>query len=199
MKAALSVLDRFAPDLGVSLADNHHSYQQYPWIKDICVGAGIEVSKEEIAARRAKGLITTYYVCCADEFPNTFTFSASAEAVYAAWHAVALDFDGFLRWSYNSWVENPLTDSRFRTWPAGDTYIVYPDARSSIRFERLIEGIQDAEKIRVLRKKYSESDSPEAHEKLAALEESITFFDTLEPTDNWQDKLNEAKNLLNTL
>jgi hypothetical protein len=155
-------IESAAPELGVSLADNHKSYRDYPWIKDICVGAGNEVTKEEIAARRAKGLITTYYVCCSDPFPNMFTFSAPAESVYAAWYAVAADFDGFLRWAYNSRVENPLTDSRFRTWPAGDTYMVYPDARSSIRFERLVEGIQDAEKIRVLRKKYTEGKQPES-------------------------------------
>ena len=199
MKAALSVLERYAPDLGVSLADNHKSYQEYPWIRDICVGAGAKVSKEEIAARRAKGLITTYYVCCADKFPNTFTFSPSAESVYAAWYAVACDFDGFLRWAYNSWVENPLTDSRFRTWPAGDTYMVYPDARSSIRFERLVEGIQDAEKIRVLRKKYNEEGTPEAIDKLAELEEVLAGFETLEPSGDWQKQLNQAKQILNKL
>lgn len=197
MQAALKVLGSVAPELGVSLADNHKSYKQYPWIKDICVGAGNRVSKEDIAARRAKGLTTTYYVCCSDAFPNMFTFSAPAESVYAAWHAVANDLDGFLRWAYNSWVENPLTDSRFRTWPAGDTYIVYPDARSSIRFERLIEGIQDAEKIRVLRRQYSEEKTPAALSKLNRLEEAIGYFDTNKPFQHWQVRLNEAKRLLN--
>ncbi|QRX62678.1 DUF4091 domain-containing protein [Dysgonomonadaceae bacterium zrk40] len=197
MKAALELLERYAPDLGVSLADNHKSYQEYPWIRDICVGAEAKVSKEEIAARRAKGLITTYYVSCADSFPNMFTFSPSAESVYAAWYAVACDFDGFLRWAYNSWVENPLTDSRFRTWPAGDTYMVYPDARSSIRFERLVEGIQDAEKIRVLRKKYNEEGTPEALAKLEELEEAIAGFETLEPSGDWQQQLLHAKQILN--
>ncbi|MGI6574160.1 MAG: glycoside hydrolase domain-containing protein [Fermentimonas sp.] len=198
MAAALKVLKRYAPELGVSLADNHKSYQQYPWIKDICVGAGAWPTQEEIATRREKGLTTTYYVCCADKFPNMFTFSPSAESVYAAWHAVALNLDGFLRWAYNSWVESPLTDSRFRTWPAGDTYIVYPDARSSIRFERLVEGIQDAEKIRVLRKEYGEDNSSEALEKLTRLEEVIKFFETRVPSDDWQERLNEAKQLLNS-
>ena len=33
----------------------------------------------------------------------------------------------------------------------GDTYFVYPDGRSSIRYERLLEGIQLSEKIRLLR------------------------------------------------
>ncbi len=197
MQAALGVLEHYAPELGVSLADNHKSYQQYPWIKDICVGAGVQVSKDEIAERRAKGLITTYYVCCSDKFPNMFTFSQPDEAVYAAWYAVAADFDGFLRWAYNSWVENPLTDSRFRTWPAGDTYMVYPDARSSIRFERLVEGIQDVEKIRVLRTEYSEENTPEAIEKLKNLEEKIAYFNTRTPSDDWVDRLIEAKKMLN--
>lgn len=199
MQAALKVLDEVAPELGVSLADNHKSYQEYPWIKDICVKAGNRVSREEIAARRAKGLVTTYYSYCGTKFPNMFTFSPSAESVYAAWYAVACDFDGFLRWAYNSWVENPLTDSRFRTWPAGDTYMVYPDARSSIRFERLVEGIQDAEKIRVLRNTVKQSGTPESLEKLNQLEEAITYFETLEPSDDWPEKLHQAKQLLNSI
>ena len=118
-------------------------------------------------------------------------------ACVAAWHAVAADFDGFLRWAYNSWVENPLTDSRFRTWPAGDTYMVYPDARSSIRFERLVEGIQDAEKIRILRKQYTDENTAESLTKLNQLNEAISYFNTMEPSADWQNKLNEAKKLLN--
>ena len=54
-------------------------------------------------------------------------------------------------------MSDPLHDSRFRTWAAGDCYIVYPDARSSIRFERLIEGIQNCEKVRILRRQHLSS------------------------------------------
>lgn len=197
MQAALKVLETAAPELGISLADNHKSYKQYPGIKDISVGANSVVDKEDIITRRAEGLNTTWYVCCADPFANMFTFSEPAEAVYAGWHTVAADLDGMLRWAYNSWVENPLTDSRYKTWPAGDTYMVYPDARSSIRFERLIEGIQDAEKIRILRKQYSDENTSESLAKLNELEEAIKYFFTLEPSDDWNDKLNEAKKLLN--
>ena len=35
---------------------------------------------------------------------------------------------------------------------SGDTYLVYPYNRSSMRFERLIDGIENAEKIRQLRR-----------------------------------------------
>jgi HKD family nuclease len=74
---------------------------------------------------------------------------------------------------------------------------VYPDARSSIRFERLVEGIQDVEKIRILRKKYTGENTPESLKKLSQLEEAIAGFGTLEPSGDWQKKLNDAKRLLN--
>ncbi|MDE7152547.1 MAG: DUF4091 domain-containing protein, partial [Candidatus Amulumruptor sp.] len=33
----------------------------------------------------------------------------------------------------------------------GDTYFIYPDGRTSIRYERMVEGIELAEKIKALR------------------------------------------------
>jgi len=173
MKATLDLLHKVAPEFGVALADNHKSYKQYPYLKDICIGYGATFDAEDLAYRKAHGLISTYYVCCSDKFPNVFTFSDPAEATYIAWYATAAGLDGFLRWAYNSWVENPVIDSRFRTWPAGDTYIVYPGARSSIRFERLREGIQDAEKIWILREKFKKDGETE---KLAKLNEEVEKF-----------------------
>ena len=65
--------------------------------------------------------------------------------------------DGYLRWAYNSWPLEPLLDSRFRSWAGGDTYLVYPGARSCIRFERLIEAYRRMRRsisfVRNLRKK----------------------------------------------
>ena len=45
-------------------------------------------------------------------------------------HAVAGGYDGYLRWAVNSWTLDPLRDSRFRTWAAGDTYSIYPSLLS---------------------------------------------------------------------
>jgi HKD family nuclease len=69
----------------------------------------------------------------------------------------------------------------------------------TIRFERLVEGIQDAEKIRILRKKYAEENTPESLAKLNRLEEAIAYFITLEPSADWPNRLNEAKKLLNEI
>jgi hypothetical protein len=109
---------------------------------------------------------------------------------------MAAGFDGFLRWAYNSWVKDPLLDSRFRTWPAGDTYIVYPDGRSSIRFERLIEGIQDAEKIRLLREEFSNGDNPADQEKLQKLNDLLVQFNLTKDPGNLEKLMAEGKRIL---
>lgn len=193
MKAVMTLLGNVAPELGIALADNHKSYKQYPHIKDMCIALGSEIDSADLALRKQKNLITTYYVCCSHDFPNVFTFSGPAEAVYCAWYAEANQLDGFLRWAYNSWVENPLVDSRFRTWPAGDTYMVYPDARSSIRFERLREGIQDVEKIKILRRDLIEAGKTA---DLQRLNEELAKFKIVNPSENYVLMINKAKELI---
>src|SRR5699024_418494 len=132
---AFKIIKEVAPGLGVSFADNHRTYKKYPNSDDISVAAGHPFDKADLIDRRERGLNTTFYIYCGNSFPNTFTFSDPAESAYLGWYTLASGFDGFLRWSYNSWVKDPLKDSRFRTWPAGDTYIIYPEGRSSIRYE----------------------------------------------------------------
>ena len=56
-----------------------------------------------------------------------------------------------MRWALNSWTIEPLLDSRFYTWGAGDTYMLYPAGRTCLRYENLVEGIQAYEKVRILK------------------------------------------------
>ncbi len=197
MKIALALLGKVVPDLGVALADNHKSYQQYPMLNDICVAFGADFDEKDLAFRKENGLISTYYVCCADEFPNVFTFSDPSEGVFMGWYTRASGLDGYLHWSYNSWTEHPLTDSRFRTWPAGDTYVIYPEGRSSIRFERIREGIQDAEKIRILRENFLATTDTV---KLAILDEELAKFNTKAAPDSTTAALvNHGKAVLRKL
>lgn len=113
------------------------------------------------------------------------------------WYTMAAGLDGYLHWSYNSWTEHPLTDSRFRTWPAGDTYVIYPDGRSSIRFERIKEGIQDAEKIRILREKFTAGSDTV---KLQKLEEEIARFNIKQaPEVPCAELVNHGKQVLDEL
>ena len=102
--------------------------------------------------------------------------SAPAEAAWIPVYALAAGFGGTLRWAYNSWTLDPLRDARFRTWVGGDCYIVYPGA-SSIRFERLAEGLAMAEKIRLLREEYTRTGNTEALQRLDAEVSRFTLQD----------------------
>ncbi|MFA7054864.1 MAG: DUF4091 domain-containing protein, partial [Kiritimatiellia bacterium] len=52
-----------------------------------------------------------------------------------------------------NWPRDPLYDASFGPWPAGDTFLLYPGPRASVRWELLRDGIEEAEKIRALRAK----------------------------------------------
>ena len=125
--------------------------------------------------RKAEGKNTTIYTCCSSHKPNTFTFSVPAEGAWYGFYVAQSNYDGYLRWAYNSWVKEPLHDTRFRAWPAGDTYMVYPYGRSSVRFEKLIEGIQANEKARILRKEFTKENNTAKLKKLDALMERFNY------------------------
>lgn len=147
----------FRADAGYKVSGAGDYYPEIePKMYDLCLAYGHTLPDSVREERRRSGKLSTVYTCCIEAYPNTFTFSEPAEASWLMWHAVAGGYDGYLRWAYNSWTKDPLHDSRFRSWAAGDCYLVYPGS-SSIRMERLVEGIQDAEKIRILRKEFAEN------------------------------------------
>lgn len=151
MDAAASLLAECAPEMGFAIADNHASYRKYKMMRDVCVAREHPMEHSDIIMRRDQGFNSTFYVCCSTHFPNTFTFSQPYEAELLIYYGEATGYDGMLRWSVNSWPENPASDSRFGKFASGDTYLTYPYARSSVRFEKLRDGIENAEKIRILR------------------------------------------------
>jgi hypothetical protein len=106
----------------------------------------------ECAERRAKGFVTTHYVCCWPIYPNTFMSSAAGEAFWNGAYPGISGLDGFLRWAWNSWGEDSMNDASFWVWRAGDTFLVYPDGSPSWRFLELRNGIVASEKIRILKK-----------------------------------------------
>ena len=156
MEAAWQTIQDADPEFKIEGAANYNvDSEAADRVDDISVAFQYDLlNKQALARRPAKGQKITFYTCCGPERPNTFTFSPPAESAYLGIHAAACGYDGYLRWAYNSWPKDPNVDSRFGSWPAGDTYLVYPGG-SSIRFERLIEGIQTYEKIRLLRPELS--------------------------------------------
>jgi hypothetical protein len=165
MKFALGIIRSADKDFKVSMAGNYHKEIEQD-LYDYCVASAFILPGEIMARRKKDGFITTYYTACPEEYPNVFTFSPPAESAFLGWYAAAKGFDGYLRWAYNSWPKNPLQDSRFGHWSAGDTYFIYPEARSSLRFERMIEGIQAYEKIKILTEEFRTNNQVSKTEQL---------------------------------
>ena len=172
MREAIKVIKAADPEFKITLAGNYHEEIQGD-LYYLSIPYGNQFPEEVKVERERKGQISTVYTCCTEAFPNTFTFSEPAEAAWTVLHAVAGGYDGYLRWAVNSWPMDPLRDSRFRTWAAGDTYSIYPGPRSSIRFERLVEGLQDCEKIHILREELA---AKGANGKLKKLNAKLSEF-----------------------
>ncbi len=195
MRHAFALIHKADPAFKISGQGNYHAEVE-PHMYEYCLAYEQPIPREVIEARRKAGKITTVYTCCTEPFPNFFTFSTPAEATWTIWYAIAQGYDGYLRWAYNSWTQDPLRDTRFRTWAAGDCFLVYPD-RSSIRMERLVEGVQDAEKIRILRQEF-EAKGKKA--QLKKLDEALSQFQTKNLTETNADTMvNAARKVLNNL
>lgn len=173
MLKTIDVIRKADPDYKISLAGALHDELVHE-LDDYCVALRMKYSGEVVAKRRAEGKITTFYTSCEESRPNTFTFSPPAESEWFAWYAAKEGLDGFLRWALNSWVSKPLQDSRFTAWAGGDTYLIYPGARTSMRFERMKEGIQAYEKINILKEKFAQNGD---HNALEQLRSALSVFD----------------------
>ena len=174
MQAAIKVIKKHAPGMKISMAGNYHPELEAD-ITDYCLGLETYhmYTPELLARRRSEGKISTYYTCCSAEYPNLFTFTNPADAEFIALEALAKDLDGYLRWAYNSWTVDPEKDSRFISWPAGDTYVIYPHSISSIRWERLVQGIQQFEKYKILYDKATKNKDKKTLNRLKKLLQHI--------------------------
>ncbi|AYB34284.1 DUF4091 domain-containing protein [Chryseolinea soli] len=175
--AAIQVVKDHSKDWRITYAGDWHKELDL-LLSDYSFLYGKEPSMKEAAERSARGASSTYYVCCNPAKPNNFVFSPPIEGRWISWYAVAYGYDGFLRWAYDAWPEDPTRDARHGSWAAGDCFLVYPGANSGIRFEKLREGISDAEKIRVLREKAAKSTDKNVKKLMLEFDQHLKSFTT---------------------
>ena len=148
--AAIKVVKAHSPAWKITYAGDWHQ-ELDTLLDDYCFLHGKEAGVDAVKARAARGQTTTFYVCCNPSYPNNFLFSPPVEGRWISWYAMAHGYNGFLRWAYDAWPGDPMRDARYGSWPAGDSYLVYPGGNSGIRFEKIREGIVDYEKIRIIK------------------------------------------------
>lgn len=142
MLDAYRVAQDAVPGIRMALAGNYHPELEGK-IHDYCLPYATTHRPQQAA-------VSTLYTCCTEPRPNLFTNNFPSDAAFLPLYCAARGYDGYLHWSWLNWTDDPVHDTRFRMFAPGDTYMVYPGPRTSVRFERLIEGIQQAEKARLL-------------------------------------------------
>lgn len=126
-----------------------------------------DVPAELIAARLERGEPTLFYTFYDPVRPNTVTASPPMSSRMLGWEVARYGLDGYLRWTYNSWPTDVLEHPSHR-YGQGDEYIIYPGTDgpiSSLRWESLRDGLDDAEIFRLLR----EQDAARAEELLSGI------------------------------
>ena len=107
-----------------------------------------------------EGQLTTFYTSCSNKRPNSFVAADANPADMTAipWYALARGHHGYLRWAFDNWKTCHPLDLRDGRFTAGDFSIVYRSSNDasmtvvpSVRSELLRDGIEDFEKIQVLR------------------------------------------------
>ncbi|MFI3314877.1 MAG: DUF6067 family protein [Rikenellaceae bacterium] len=195
MMNAFAIIKEADPEFKVSLAGGNHPEIEDE-LYDYCMASDNIFTDEVFKKRKEQGRVTTYYTCCAQEYPNMFTFSPAAESDWIGWFAAAKGYDGYLRWAYNSYTLEPLLDTRFRTFQAGDCYLVYPQ-RSSVRFEKLVDGIESFEKIAQLREEFEKSNNQSGLKKITDVLSTFelqNFKDGITPSE----MLIKARKIINS-
>ncbi len=152
--------------------------------------------KEQVKSRRVNKQETTMYTAT-EHVPNSFTKSIPAESYWTAMFAGSLNATGFLRWAFDAWLKDPLTESTHWSFPAGDCFLVYPsykdekpESKFSLRLAKLDEGVRDVNKLYLLREK-SPQFAIEVEKLLSSIkggEENCYEFYTMAKTNFWGRK-----------
>jgi hypothetical protein len=161
-RKSLAKIRTIAPDFRYKTAINHAEFiEEFGDVIDdfapylYCVCDKFEILKEY--QKRFSGKRFLWYVCCGDGRPNTQLRQHLTEARMIGSINYHFGFDGFLRWAYTIWPENPRLDARYSFFECGDTALVYPayngDVLLSLRYKGLLRGISDYELLKLLDKK----------------------------------------------
>jgi len=145
-----------------------------------------------VEERRRAGEAVVWGVCVwPHEHPNLFIEYPAMDARIMGWLTYIYRISGFEYWGLNQWGINtgrkdwaPFVEGTTRTrwqrtrWPLGDGWLLYPGPQgeplSSIRFENLRDGFEDAELLLMLDSRGKEAEARCIARRVARTPEDFT-------------------------
>jgi hypothetical protein len=201
-RASLDALHELAPHFRLKTAINHAEFID-------AFGDRVDDLVPQLrCATKSHRILTDYrhkcpekrflwYVCTGICRPNTFIRSSLAESRMIGLMTSWLGFDGFLRWNYTVWPEDPRREIRFSRFEAGDTNFVYPayngDVLLSLRYKNLRRGISDFEIANALAEKIGGERVRNMIERLIYINDKFEYYEAMKKggielhTKDWND------------
>ncbi|WP_299556308.1 DUF4091 domain-containing protein [Seonamhaeicola sp.] len=154
----IDFMQGFDPDWNLAMAYGHVQSEK---VMNLLSDASGILGVANNTGRKEK--TNTFYTSCTETIPNNYVTPVNnvAEMTWMPWHAAREGFDGYLRWAYDYWTKEDPFDTRDGGFTSGDFSMVYRSKNGKgmkpimgIRTEMLREGIQDFEKIEILRRTF---------------------------------------------
>lgn len=162
-RASLNAVKKTAPDFKFKAAINHTSFIEKfrNDITDFVMITGSLLQEWETYSQMKSDGDGRYlwYTCCGIS-PDSCIRAPLLESRFIGWLTAYLGLEGFLRWNYTVWPENPTQSIYWNApiFPAGENCFVYPGSNGrpilSMRYMHLRRGIRDFELLEMLRRNY---------------------------------------------
>ena len=159
--------------------------------------------------RNVSDKISTFYTSCNPPSPNNFVVGDARplENIWMGWHAHHMNYNGYLRWAFDNWKNDDPYEQRTGGHTSGDFALSYRSSNerdmeicSSLRLELMREGIEDFEKINILKMRLEESGSSSDILAYKRLMNKIEAFTAASGESSEIDQLVEsARHLLNEI
>ena len=144
-----AIKDENGKSFKMSMAINRlYSIDYFDYFDDLSISSSQRNQLGNLIANRtAKGLTTSFYTCGATAGSLR---NEPYETVDFFYFLYKNGCDGYLRWAFDAFPDDPLTDTLHWKFVAGDQNLIYPDlieenatVRSSVRYQIMIESYKN--------------------------------------------------------
>lgn len=144
-----SIKDENGKSFKLSMAINRlYSIDYFDYFEDLSISSSQRNNLGDLVAERtAKGLTTTFYTCGATAGSLR---NQPYETVDFFYFLYQKGCDGYLRWAFDAFTDEPLENTVHWKFVAGDQNLIYPDTidenatvRSSVRYQIMIESYKN--------------------------------------------------------
>ena len=109
-----------------------------------CVSSRYDIIRTYLGTEGKRFL---WYVCCYPFYPNTFLQNELCETLFLAVLTSFMGFDGFLRWNYTVFPDDPRQSVKYGAFPCGDVNFVYPGRNGKVLLSLRYKALRRAAEL----------------------------------------------------